>query len=187
MATTFHLPCPKCHHQTVIERRHAGQLIECPKCQHSLEVPKLRDFTSLTAIDDGSPQSAPTVANPLRPWFFVLGLGAIVLCGLPGWLLKSHSQRMMQFGEEYTESIAPAYFEGKSQEDLWRSWYEFFEAKRDLPPWQPSMIKLTYDQGVVVQYISYGLMALAGFGLILLLSSFALPNRTVQPRRSAKK
>ncbi len=161
--------------------------MECPKCQHSLEIPKLRDFASLSTTEDSKPQAATKTANPLRPWFFVIGLGALVLCGLPGYLLLDYSHRLMKLGVEYTESVAPPFFDDRSQDELWASWYEFFETKRDLPPWQPSRIKLTYNQGVLFQYFAYGLFALAGIGAAIMFTSFVLPDLAPRPRKVAKK
>jgi hypothetical protein len=187
MAPTYQFPCPKCQYENVIERRHAGQLIECPKCQHTLEIPKLRDFASLSATADSKPHVAAKISHPLRPWFFVIGLGALVLCGITGYLLLDYANRMMRLGEEYTESVAPPFFDDRSHDELWASWYEFFQEKRDLPPWQPSKIKLTYDQGVLFQYFAYGLFALAAIGAVLMICSFVLRDQAVRPRKLAKK
>ena len=187
MATTYHFPCPKCQHKNVIERRHAGQLLDCPNCQNSLEIPKLRDFASLSASSDNQPQAAARISHPLRPWFFVIGLGALVLCGITGYLLLDYANRLMQLGVEYTEAVAPPFFNDRSNEELWASWYEFFEQKRDLPPWQPSKIKLTYDQGKLFQYFAYGLFALAAVGAGSMFVSFVLQDQVVRPRKATKK
>ncbi|MEQ1903251.1 MAG: hypothetical protein ABL888_03585 [Pirellulaceae bacterium] len=161
--------------------------MECPKCQHSLEIPKLRDFASLSATTDSQPQAAAKISHPLRPWFFVIGLGALVLCGITGYLLLDYANGMMRLGERYTESVAPPFFDDRSNDELWASWYEFFEQNRDLPPWQPSKIKLTYDQGVLFQYIAYGLFALAAIGMVLMICSFVLPDQAVRLRKVAKR
>ncbi len=179
------LPCPFCNAELRVEMRQAGQTMRCRECQGEFEVPTIGRLRALPAVDEETTPAATTVPHPLKPWFFVGGLIVAAVFGMTGWLLYQYSASMIAMGEMYLESVPPEYFDTlKTKEDLWRSWYQFFEEQGELPPWQPSTIKITLQTGNLFRKISLGLLSGAGLGLLAALGSFFLPNQKAGAKRS---
>jgi hypothetical protein len=187
MTKAYLLRCSGCQAEISVEPRQAGQFVTCGKCQASLEVPTIGQLKRLPSVGEDTARVTTAIPNPLKPWFFVIGIAAAALLGVCGWLLQGYANSMIALGEMYIESVPPEYFDSlNTQEDLWASWYQFFEENKDLPPWQPSTIKTTRQTGALFKNISWGLLGAGGLGLLLAVTSFFLPNQKTGKRKNPR-
>jgi len=180
MAKCFLLPC-ECNHKLSVETRNAGSTIECPQCSATLDVPKLRELKNLEPAiqDQGTGQSR--AANPVKRHLFTLGLGIAVIAGLAGGALYKYSSNMINKDQQTRDEIAEfekadAFLKEAPLAQVWDIWHDNID-DIDLPEWKEATWNTNLAQGTILKNFSYGILGLAGIGLLLTLSSFLISNK----------
>ena len=179
MATRYLLPC-KCNHKLSVETRHAGNTIECPECSAMVDVPKLRELKNLE-LENPENDALPRAANPLKRLLFTLGLGVAVIAGVAGGLLYNYSSNMIGKDEKTRNEIAEfenadALLADASPGEMWDLWYSSID-DYELPEWKEAHWNKNYAQGTILRNFAYGILGIAGIGLLTALCSFLIGSK----------
>ena len=177
MSAQFLLPCPQCEHKIPVSAKHAGGQAVCSGCQTDVDIPKLRDLKLYADDADTSAASSRSTAIPgeqsrAKGLLFALGvLIAIIGSAVGGYVLYSANQKFVRVEfeeslskvEEKIDSMSPAelYEEWSARPTTLGNWQEFEFIKRN-------------REATVLQTISFIVFGIAGVGLLMVLSSFAL-------------
>ncbi len=181
MSNRYLLPCPveNCAENLEVETRQAGGNIPCPKCSSAVQVPTLRDLKKLAPADGHQAESTLSVPNPLKAKFFAIGLAIAAIAGGSGWALYNYADNMVEVTNVDTNSIAEMVNEPVADAtpvELWDTWYNLLDGET-LPDWQQADWNRYNSQGKILKNLAYGLIGVAGFGVLMLFSSFFIPNK----------
>lgn len=184
MSNLFQLPCPWCDAKIEISLRQAGQTLSCTACEKDVEAPKLGEikklppsessesFTSNGRKDSSRGAGRKGSTSTTRNGLFTAGLALAVILGGAGLGLHMYArslhtpvdiQEQVELTREEVLSLKPEQIYGLAtaitkNEELG----EFSE-----PPFLKDNI-----QGSILTWIAWGLYALGGLGLLMLLGSF---------------
>ena len=178
MAARYAYECPKCHSEIELSTTQAGQELKCDNCAESIMAPKLGDIKNLQRVDGGgdvrSKKSVKTakLESPIKSWLFVGGLLLAVIAGIGG---AAAQYRANDFHipvdiEEIVEAEFKRIDEVPASEIygiLAGSTQEEFTLEYSEAPYRTRNIKSGIFQGV-----AWACFGVAGFGLLMLLSSF---------------
>lgn len=173
MSPRYLFPCENCQYSFELVARQAGQNLECPKCKQEMEAPVLGKMRQLELVGDSEAKpSRPESGRGLKNYLFVCGLATAILAGAAGGWLYHYSTAMIfdydvsEIMDEYdiwVDGLSPAQVVDE---------YENSNVDQGLGDWQELPATSSTKQGRILQGFSYGLMALAGVGLLVLLGSF---------------
>ena len=176
MPIHYLLPCNACEHQFQLTARQAGQPLECPNCGLKIEAPKLGTLKQLPTSDSASGEAVTPSSGEAgwKRYVFAVGLITAVVAGIAGGALYWYSQSLftdvdieshIQFVEQELDKCSPA--------QLWNIWHQQ-DIEDGLGEWaEPRYMGLNI-QSNYLKLLAYGLLGLAGFGVVTLLSSFAM-------------
>lgn len=172
MPPRYLYPCPHCNYTFELATKQAGQSLSCPECQAEFEAPKLGILKTLEVAANSHPATQNSFAGGIKSSLFVAGLAIAVILGTAGSLLYVYSSKLIGrvdiakgsevFNEEvnlYTDSQVVEKFEQMNVSD-------------GLGEWKEQKVVRYSNQGRILQTTSYGILGLAGVGLMMLIGSF---------------
>lgn len=180
MPETYQLPCNNCDAFIPVSPQMAGRTFNCELCQSSVEVPTMREIRRLEPVQDN--RSSESVVRPKksrnesRSWLFSGGLllaGVTLLAAIPLWLYANGMQsesmvkQEIDFGNQVLDEATPGV--------IWNAWTQM--TANGLPEWKESQATRYNKQGQILKNIAYGLGALSGLGLFMMIGSFLIPGR----------
>ena len=170
MSARYLFPCPSCEHQIELVTKQAGQDLTCSQCNSAIEAPKLGILRNLELVG-GQTKSSGASGSRTENWLFVGGLALAILAGAAGAFVYNYGSgmrsdfdldsRLVEFdrwADELTTFEVVATFERMQVDKGLGDWQELEETKSD-------------NQGKILQTFSYGLMGLAGAGVLMLVTS----------------
>ena len=172
MPSQFSLACPKCQHANAITTTQAGQDIECVGCGKTLQAPRLGQLKLLPAIES---LKSPDVKKSSRGGkLFVLGMLLLIFGGGGGGALLYYASNMIS---NYSTKLEEAVVAVNSEVDKaslldMTTLYESMPLEGGLPPWQEPPYVSRHKQGVILRYISYGLLTIGAVGLVVAIAGF---------------
>ena len=173
MPPQYLLPCENCDHRFTVVPKQAGQDLECPECQHRIEAPKLGQLKQLEMIAESEPTQRGS-SNPVRNILFVAGLCLAIIGGAAGAFLYVYANQMI-FDVDFDEISA----EFDREVDKLTAFelvglYESMNVEAGLGDWyEPNFIRYN-TQGAILLNFAYGLLGLAGLGVVMAISCFFL-------------
>lgn len=177
MAVQYLLPCPECAQPIPVTPQLAGGHLDCPACGHNLEVPTLGALRRLESV--GEETAAVDQAgdrNRAKGLLFSLGLILTVIFGIGAavlYFMGGQREIDTSFRQEQIESQLAA-IDTAPPADLYAAWVE---RPKELGEWREDPAASINRESDVLKVFSYILMAVAALGLVLFLTSFALPAR----------
>lgn len=172
MPSQYSLTCPKCQHANAITTTQAGQDLECAGCQDTIQAPRLGQLKQLPAI--GVPKSTDVSKSSRGGKLFVLGMLLLIFGGGGGAglyyyasaMLSDYSVRLEEAVVKISEDVDTASLPALAE------FYENMPLEAGLPAWQEPPYVSRHKQGVILRYISYGLLTIGAVGLILAITGF---------------
>jgi len=171
MSSRYSLSCPQCQHDNVVTTTQAGQDFECAGCQQSISAPRLGQLKQLPAID--SPTSSVKKSSPGGK-LFVLGMLMLIFGGGGGaGLFYYASGKLFDYGTAVEEKIVQmdSYTDKASLIELTQL-YETMPLDGGLAAWQEQPYVGDHKQGIILRYISLGLLTIGGIGSLLAIIGF---------------
>ncbi|MDB2687387.1 hypothetical protein N9Y42_09270 [Mariniblastus sp.] len=172
MPSQYSLPCPKCQHQNAITSTQAGQDLECAGCQNTIQVPRLGELKQLPAIESSQKSSVKRSSRGGK--LFVLGMIMLIFGGGGGaGLFYYATSKLFDYNTKLEEAVAemdPLIKEANLL-DL-TIFYETMPLEKGLPAWQEPPYVSSHKQGIILRYISYGLLTIGGIGLLFAITGF---------------
>lgn len=174
MASNLYLlPCDACQHSISLQKPQAGQTVNCPQCGYSFDAPRLGEFKNLQQVDP-EPDSAAIAGSPsiLKRWMFTLGLAMAVLFAAAGFGVYQFANSIQH--EIDADGALQAYdsdIDGLTDAEVYQIAAAYNVDQSIGEYFQPDLVK-NNKQGAILQYIAYGLLGLAGVGLVMLTGSF---------------
>lgn len=182
MAKCYLLTC-KCNHKLPVETRHAGSTIKCPECSTTIDVPKLGELKKLEPANQTDSKTTKRAAgtNPVKRLLFTLGLALAVIAGVAGGLLYNYASNMIAKDQQTRSDIAEFKKTELLEKDapphvVWDLWYGSIK-QSELPEWKEADWNKNYAQGNILRNFAYGILGVAGIGLLLAISSFFISNK----------
>ena len=179
MAARYAYECPECNSAIELSTTQAGQELQCDSCNANVVAPKLGVIKSLQRVDGGgvpskkTPKSAKT-GSPLKRWLFTGGLLLAVLGGIAGAAAQYRANQF--YAPVDIEAAIDAEFKTIDQAPateiygaLVGSTAEDFTLEYSEAPYRTLNIK-----NKIIQWVAWSCFGVAGFGVLLLLSSFLL-------------
>lgn len=177
MAARYAYECPECNSAIELSTTQAGQSLKCDSCGAAVMAPKLGVIKNLQRTDtDGvsSKKTAKTakLGSPLKSWLFTGGLLLAVLAGIGG---AAAQYRANQFHVSIDiEDIVDSEFKGIDEAPaseiygvLAGATQDDFQLEYSEAPYRTLNIK-----SGIIQWVAWSCFGVAGFGLLMLLSSF---------------
>lgn len=173
MSNLFQLPCPLCEAKNQISLRQSGQTIACTGCGKDVEAPKLGEIKKLPPVEIAQAKSK-SVMSAARKGIFTAGLALAVIFGGAGLGLHYYArslhtpidiQEHVQRTREEVRNLDVPQLYGlatalTNTDDLGDfSEPPFFKANK---------------QSEILTWLAYGLYAVGGIGLAMLLGSFLM-------------
>ena len=180
MSIRYLFPCPSasCDHKFELVGKQAGQTLSCPKCNSQVEAPKLGELKRLETtgeIEPSSRASKSSGGSRLKNFLFVSGLGLAIVSGLCGYFLFQHAKsKQTSFDLEGLLSQFEQAADNQGPVNLLRH-YESLDLDGGLPEWTEQPYIGESRQAEILMKGAYGLFALSGIGLLMLLGSFVVP------------
>ncbi len=184
MSQTIPIPCPNCGLPVRVELRQAGQELTCRGCSQPFAAPKLRDLKRLAEAESQPAALLPTGA-PDRPVerpaqrrkksgaLFSAGLGLALLFGIAGYSLHRYARQFApKMAEPERQAAEDLVFEEASVNELYAIWKDLYD-QRLIAEWQESPIRAGIRQGQILKTIAWGLIAVAGCGVLTMLAALA--------------
>ena len=172
MPSQYSLTCPKCQHGNAITTTQAGQDLECAGCQDTIQAPRLGQLKLLPAID--SPESTSVKKSSRSGKLFVLGMLLLIFGGGGGaGLFYYASGKLFDYNSKVEEVVVDIdrFVEEASLPQL-AQFYEEMPLEQGLPAWQERYYVSNNKQGIILRYISYGLLTIGAVGLFLAIAGF---------------
>ena len=173
MPSQYSLTCPKCQHANAITTTQAGQDIECAECQQTIQAPRLGELKQLPAIAAAESTSVKKSSGSGK--LFVLGMLLLIFGGGGGAGLFYYASGMLfDYNSKLEESIVEVTSlvdDGATLPQL-AQLYESMPLEEGLPAWQERPYVSSNKQGVILRYISYGLLTIGGIGLLMAIVGF---------------
>ena len=172
MTGQYLFTCPSCQATNGLSPKQAGQELTCTDCNEGFQAPKLGDIRKLPVRDEGSSKKAKEKSySPLQGWLFSGGLTLAMVAGIAGWFLNDYASSLS------TDVDIPA--EVQRFNDLLDKQppaevYRLSRVSEDdiALEYEEPMYKSFNKQSEILTYIAYGLYALCGIGLLMMISSF---------------
>ena len=176
MPIHYLLPCNDCEHHFQLTTSQAGQPLECPQCGTAVDAPKLGTLKQLPTGGDSSSEATVSSSGDAgwKRYVFAIGLITAVVAGIAGTALYWYSQSLftpvdveghIQLVEQEIDNWSPA--------QLWHAWHQQ-ELEDGLGEWAEPVYMGYNKQSEILKTFAFGLLGLAGVGLLTLLSSFAM-------------
>lgn len=177
MPIHYLLPCSDCEHQFQLTTSQAGQPLQCPQCDTVIDAPKLGTLKQLPTLEDASTK-ATAAGNQTAGWkrhVFAIGLMTAVAAGIAGAALYWYSQSLftpvdvdghIELVHQELDKCSPA--------ELWQIWHQQTDLEDGLGEWAEPKYMGQNIQSNHLKNFAYGLLGLAGIGVLMLLSSFAM-------------
>ena len=172
MPSQFSLLCPKCQHANAITTTQAGQDFECAGCQDTIQAPRLGQLKQLPQID--APQNNRAKKSSNGGKLFVLGMIMLIFGGGGGAGLFYYASNMLfDYGSRLEESIVKMddFVNDANLPEL-AHFYESMPLEAGLPAWQERPYVSSNKQGIILRYISYGLLTIGAVGLLIAIAGF---------------
>ena len=172
MASQYSLTCPKCQHANAITTTQAGQDLECAGCHEAIQAPRLGQLKQLPQID--APQDTKAKKSSRGGKLFVLGMILLIFGGGGGGgLFYYASTKLFDYKSKVDEKIieTDALIDGLSLAEQ-AQLYESMPLEGGLPAWQERPYVSSNKQGIILRYISYGLLTIGAVGLIVAIAGF---------------
>lgn len=177
MPTHYLLPCPACEHPFELTARQAGQPLNCSQCEHAFEAPKLGTLKQLPVSGEGSadPAASKKESTGWKKYVFASGLIIAVVAGIAGAALYWYSQSLFTPTdvEGHISQVIEKDLDQFSPAQLWDLWKRQ-DLEGGLGEWFEPEYMGDNIQSNILKNFSYGLLGLAGLGVLILLSSFAM-------------
>lgn len=177
MPIHYLLPCDGCEHQFQLTTSQAGQPQGCPQCGATIDAPKLGTLKQLpTSVHSEAAASQGEVG--WKRYVFAMGLMTAVAAGIAGGALYWYSQSLftpvdveshIEMVQQDIDQFSPA--------ELWYNWHHPTvqqQLEDGLGEWFEPEYMGKNIQSNHLKNFSYGLLGLAGLGVLMLLSSFAM-------------
>lgn len=179
MPVQYLLPCEHCNHTFDIVATQAGQSLQCPECQQQTTVPTLGELKKLKQVDSRGASNTSSAAPGGRPQrmksvLFATGLLLAVVAGIAGLTLFLYSRTLYtDFALESSlnqltdqlDTLEPA-----ALLELYRG--QAAQTQSGLGEWRELPFVRYNKQATILANFAYGLFAIAGLGLVAMLSSF---------------
>ena len=166
------LLCPACEHKIEVETRQAGQSLQCSGCGIDVEAPKLGELRKLPVAQTDLQTASKKSVSGIRKVLFAVGLGMAVLFGAAGLSLHLYARSL------YVPVDVASILEKSQQEAEKLTDVEVYQIASDINRVQtttdfrePPFLKAN-KQSAILSYFAYGLYAIAGLGLLMLIGSF---------------
>ena len=172
MPSQYSLTCPQCKHANAITTTQAGQDIECAGCQETLQAPRLGELKQLPAI--GTPKNTSAQKSGRGGKLFVLGMLLLIFGGGGGAGLFFYASNMLSdYGTKLEIAIVEmdSLIDEASLPEL-AQLHDTMSLEKGLPAWQEPPYVSLHKQGVILRYISYGLLTIGAVGLIVAIAGF---------------
>ena len=172
MPSQFSLSCPKCQHANAITTTQAGQDLKCAGCHETIQAPRLGQLKQLPAID--SPKNTRNERSSRGGKLFVLGMILLIFGGGGGAGLYYYaSNKLFDYNSKVEESIVATASDIESASlPALAQLYETMPLEGGLPAWQEQYYVSSNKQGIILRYISYGLLTIGVVGLIVAIAGF---------------
>jgi len=177
MAARYVYECPECNSAIELSTTQAGQELKCHKCSATIVAPKLGVIKSLPPVGgEASPakkvgRTAKT-ASPLKSWLFTGGLLLAVLAGIAG---AAAQYRANQFHVDVDiEDIVASEYKALDEAPAVKIYEIHAGATQEefrLEYAEASYRTMNIKNGII-QTVAWACYGVAGFGLLVLLSSF---------------
>ena len=150
--------------------------MQCPQCDAAIDAPKLGTLKQLPTLEDAATTTTATSgqAGSWKRPVFAIGLLTAVVAGIAGAALYWYSQSL------FTPVDIEGHIELVQQEldkcspgELWQIWHQQTDLD-GLGEWAEPKYMGQNIQSNHLKNFSYGLLGLAGIGVLMLLSSFAM-------------
>ncbi|MFK7769447.1 MAG: hypothetical protein AB8B55_19695 [Mariniblastus sp.] len=171
MSARYLLPCPtsKCEYQFELVTKQAGQDLKCPKCDSDVEAPKLGVLRTLEMIGEVKTSKS---SSGTKNWLFAGGLALAILAGSAGGWLYNYGSGMRSDLDIKAELVKFDEWADELTPYQVVTVFRFMDVEKGLGDWK-EQDSIRYDsQGKILQGFSYGLMGIAGAGVLMLLCSF---------------
>lgn len=176
MPIHYLLPCNDCEHQFQLTTSQAGQPLECPQCGTAVDAPKLGTLKQLPTSGESS-SKATALSSGDAGWkhsVFAIGLITAVVAGLAGAALYWYSQTLFTSVDvESYITLSEQEIDKWSPAQLWHFWHEQ-KLEDGLGEWAELEYVGDNKQSEILKMFAFGLLGLAGVGVLTLLSSFAM-------------
>ena len=172
MSSRYSLICPQCQHSNPVTTTQAGQELECAGCQQPIQAPRLGQLKLLPAIDP-APSTATNSSSSGK--LFVLGMIMLIFGGGGGAGLYYYaSGKLFDYETKVEEKIVEIDNLIDNDASLIQlvQIYEEMPLEAGLPPWQEKAYVGSNKQGIILSYLSYGLLTIGGIGLICAIAGF---------------
>lgn len=172
MSAQYSLACPQCQHSNPVTTTQAGQDLECSGCQQQIQAPRLGQLKLLPAID-ATPGKAAKSRRGGK--LFVLGMLMLIFGGGGGTgLFYYASGKLFDYETEVEKKIVEIenFIDTEASLAELVHLYETMPLEAGLPPWQERDYVGNNKQGIILRYLSYGLLAIGGIGLICAVTGF---------------
>jgi hypothetical protein len=176
MPIQYLLPCPDCEHTLSLTTSQAGQPLQCPHCDSSVDAPKLGTLKQLPVQEDtATTQSASNDGSTgWKRHVFAFGLITAVVAGIAGIALFFYAQSLFTPTDvEGHITMMDNELDQLTPVQLWDLWHQQ-EYDDGLGEWTELKYVGYNKQSEYLRYIAYGLLGIAGLGVVTLLSSFAM-------------
>ena len=173
-ANLYLLPCPNCQHSIELQTRQAGQSISCPQCSTSFDAPRLGELKQLPQkeSEDAPSNHSQNSSSQLKRWLFTLGLAFAVLFGCAGAGLYWYAGSIQREVDADTAVASQAAdIDNLTDAEVYQVAATINSEDTLGEYFQPAVIK-NNKQGEILKFIAYGLLALAGVGLLALIGAF---------------
>ena len=172
MPSQYTLSCPKCQHANAITTTQAGQDLECAGCRGTIQAPRLGQLKQLPAID--APKSTNAKKRGGNGKLFVLGMLMLIFGGGGGaGLFYYASGKLYDYNSKVDKAIVEVsnLVDDANLVDL-AVLYDSMPLEKGLPAWQEPPYVGRHKQGIILRYISYGLLTIGAVGLVMAITGF---------------
>ena len=176
MPIHYLLPCNDCEHQFQLTTSQAGQPLECPQCGTAVDAPKLGTLKQLPTSGESSSKATALSSGDVgwKRYVFAIGLITAVVAGIAGAALYGYSQSLFTpVDVEGHITLMEQEIDEWSPAQLWHVWHQ--QGLEDgLGEWAEPKYMGYNKQSEILKMFAFGLLGLAGVGVLTLLSSFAM-------------
>jgi hypothetical protein len=183
MSLRYLFPCQNCDHVFELVSKQAGQDLKCPKCEATSSAPKLGSLRQLSVVGEEEPVPASAANAGAKNSLFVFGLALTILFGAAGIGLYQYADKMItEIDIDQKMEQVDDWLDGLPPSDV-VAMFEAMQVDKGLGDWQEQPYVGDTRQGTILKNFSYGLMGLAGVGVLLVIGSFTLSGRRKTQRR----
>jgi hypothetical protein len=182
MSLRYQFPCENCDHVFELVSRQAGQELKCPECEATSSAPKLGELRQLETIGSDDSLPASKSRGGAKNILFASGLALAILAGAAGIGLYQYANSMItEFDIDKTMQSVDEWFDAAPPSDVVAA-FEGMQVDQGLGDWQEQPIVGDNRQGAILRNVSYGLLGLAGVGLLLMIGSLMSGGRNQASR-----